>query len=153
MNQEWIVAIIVIVAIAASAVAAVVVLLNHYDRQGNLEQSQYGKWNVELWSIQYGFRVDLEFQNSMVLGRYTLYNTEVQMQQIEVDNCISREHVLLYDQGGMLWAWNMSAVNPAMINGHRLNSTQRIIPGIRLELGNSVFLVTRVDFTAFNKAL
>lgn len=150
MSQEWIVGIIIVVAIAASAVATVVVLLSYYNRQDDLEQSQYGKWNVELWNIQYGFRVDLEFQNSMVLGRYTLYNTAVQMQRIEVDNSISREHVLLFDQGGVLWMWNMSAVNPAMINGHRLNDTQRIIPGIRLELGNSVFLITRVDFTGIN---
>lgn len=148
MHQEWIVAIIVIFAIAGATMAAAIVLLNHYGRQESWEQTPYGKWVVELWNIQYGFRVDLDFQNSFVLGRYSLYNTAIQMQNIEADNCISREHVLLYDQGGMLWVWNLSTVNPAMINGHRLNSAQRIVPGMRLELGNSVFLVTKVDFVS-----
>ena len=148
MSQEWIVATVIIIAIVVVAAATIMVLLCYYDRQ-NIGQSQYGQWNVELWNIQHGFRVNLEFNNSAVLGRYTLFNMVMQEHpQIEIDNAISREHVLLYEQDRALWGWNLSAVNPAMINGHRMNTAQRIVPGIRIELGNSVFLVTRVDYIA-----
>lgn len=153
MNHEWIVAVIVILAIVGSATATAVVLLNHYGKQESIEQPRCGRWMVELWNIRHGFRVDLQFQNNIVVGRYSLYSPAAQMRNVEPDNCISREHLMLYDQGGVLWVWNLSTVNPAQINGHRLDSAQRIIPGMRLELGNSVFLVTKVEFATMNQPL
>ena len=62
-----------------------------------------------------------------------------------MDPTVSREHCLLYEQDGMLMVWNMSAVNPAVINGYRLNTPAQLLAGDRLELGNSVYLVTRVE--------
>ena len=52
---------------------------------------------------------------------------------------------MLYEQDGMLLIWNLSAVNPTVLNGYRINTPQRIVPGDRIELGNSVFLVTSVE--------
>ena len=129
MSREWLIALIAIAVIVFSAVVAISILLDHFSQQDNIELSQWGEWNVELWNLQYGFRIDLEFQNTTIVGRYTLFTPEMQMHRIQIDNCISREHVLLYDQGGMLWAWNLSSVNPAMINDSSLDTPYRILPG------------------------
>lgn len=148
MSREWIVAIIAIICIVTASTAAIIVILYHNDRREMDQCAVRPNWCVELWNIRHGYKVDVDFHCSTVVGRYTLYNTAVQMQLGLTDTCISREHILLYEQNEALWVWNLSAVNPAAINGHRLNTPQLLVPGIRLELGKSVFLVTKVDQAA-----
>lgn len=131
--------------IIAAAAVGILVVLNQDKRKSPAKASLSGGWHVELWHIQHGYPVNLEFSSSMVVGRNALCNTAANLQMIPVDRTISREHILLYGQSGSLWIWNMSEVNPVLVNGTRLNSPQRLLPGEQLKLGDSVFLVTRVD--------
>lgn len=104
-------------------------------------------WHVEMWNIYYGYRVELRFVSNIVLGRVMIQNHIVGRAPAEIDRTISREHCMFYEQDNMLLAWNMSAVNPMVINGHRNNIPVRLQPGDRMELGNSTFLITRVERT------
>lgn len=146
--ERWIPVMVLLAALVmtGTAVAALVVVLR--DRQEQPEWSTPGLWNVELWSIRDGFRVNLAFHSNAVLGRWDIYENASGPLPAEMDNSISRKHCLLYEQDGALWAWNLSEVNPAMINGYRLNTPRPLLPGDRMELGNSAFLVTRVEYSA-----
>lgn len=142
MNMEWIMALVTVILIVTGT-AIVVILILH-----NKQDQTYAptiRWNVELWSIRYGYRVNLLFSNCRTVGRYDLCGNESARVGAPLDTTISREHVLLYDQNGSIWAWNMSTVNSAKINGERLDVPRQIFPGQRLELGNSVYLITRVE--------
>lgn len=139
----WII-ISVIMVLGAMAIAATVLVMRNLQRDEG-GYPNMGNWHVELWNICYGYQVDMRFANTCILGRATLYDHVVGRRPLETDPTISREHCMLYEQDGMLLAWNMSAVNPAAINGYRLNQPVQVMPGDRVELGNSVFLVTRVE--------
>lgn len=136
MNGEWFYAALAIITITASA--AVAILAVQHTRKAELESG----WHVELWHTHYGFPVSLDFSTSMVAGRDCLCRN---YRMIPVDRTISREHILLYGQGGNLWIWNLSTVNPARINGTSITTSQRLQPGERLGLGNSEYLITRID--------
>ena len=99
-------------------------------------------WRVEMWNISQGYQVVLQFTNTFVLGRMSLYECIVSNRPMAMDATVSREHCMFYEQGGMLLMWNMSAVNPALVNGHRIDQPMPVVPGDRLEMGNSVFLIT-----------
>ena len=141
----WLVLILLIV-FGAMAIA-IAMLLTRADRNVRSTGYESSSWRIELWNISNGYRVDLHFVNTCVLGRMSIYQNIVEGHPMEQDCTISREHCMLYEQDGMILIWNMSAVNPAAINGYRLNIPQQIVPGDRLELGNSVFLLTRVERT------
>lgn len=146
MNEEWIVTIISVVIICTAAAVCTIIILSYLNRKDKLQFLPHRQWHVELWNIQYGFKISLDFTNSITVGRYNLHPGGYTNQAVPEDNTISREHVLLYDQNGTLWIWNLSTVNPARINGYRLNEPQFVQQGKRLELGNSVFLITDVQY-------
>lgn len=131
--------------ISGVVIITVVVLLT---RGNTNEDSNYRRtpgWHVEMWHISAGYRIDLNFVNTYTIGRLNLSSQTAGNWPGQIDTSISREHCLLYEQNGVLLAWNMSAINPAAINGYRINQPEQIVPGDRLELGNSVFLITRVE--------
>lgn len=146
MDRElfWIVLALIII-MGAMVIAAAVVVVN--SGQYNRRRPRYvgTNWYVELWNISYGYQVEVRFTNTYVLGRMSLYENITGRRPLEMDATVSREHCMLYEQDGFLLAWNMSAVNPAVVNGFRLNQPAQVLPGDRLELGNSVFLITRVE--------
>jgi len=143
-NQVFWITLIIVLLLGAMAIAAAIL----YVSAGRQERTMYPAstaWHVEMWNIRDGYQVDLRFFNTCVLGRMSLYDNIVSRFPPQTDPTISREHCMLYEQDGMLFAGNLSAVNPAAINGFRLNIPRQVIPGDRVELGNSVFLVTRVE--------
>lgn len=141
MNSEWFVAVLAITLISASAALGILVILANGDRESIPEEKD--GWHIELWHIFYGYPVRLDFHTSMVAGREILCRNA---NAILVDRTISREHILLYGQGGSLWIQNLSSVNPARINGNRFANSQRLQPGERLSLGNSEYLITCIDY-------
>ena len=144
MLTQWIIAGAAIVTIVTVAVIVAAVLLAQPAQQ---TQPQFHRsWSVELWDIAHGYPVNFVLCNHTAVGREDLFPPMVG-RLIQPDGTVSRQHCMLYEQDGTLWIWNLSAVNPAAVNGHRLNSPQPLMPGDRLELGNSTFLVTRVDCT------
>ena len=142
--SEWVIAAIAVIVIGTVAATAIVLILGNWNNQNQSPTGRAGNWHIDLWNIRYGTKVSLRFASSIVVGRYDLYQANW---SVPVDHTISREHVLIYEQDGILWMWNMSAVNPAMINGHRLNAPIQLHPGNRLELGRSVFLITEVQYS------
>lgn len=141
---QWIVICGAVVVIATALAVLAVVLWDN--RRSNQAPTCYQTtWNIELWNIGQGFCVNLVFVNNTILGRHTIYYSAAGCTSEEMDRSISREHCMIYEQDGTIWVWNLSAVNPATINGIRLNVPQPLIPGQRLGMGNSTFLVTRVD--------
>lgn len=144
--ENWIVTIISIIIICMTAAISLVIILNSMNQRNNLPKITYKKWHVELWNIRYGYKVDLCFNHSQAVGRYHLLPGPLTGQHVPEDNTISREHILLYEQNGILWIWNLSNVNPANINGYRLNEPQQLQLGTRIELGNSVFLLTNIQY-------
>lgn len=143
--KHWILIGAALVVICTALAVLLVSVLE--DRRKEAQSIQMaGLWELELWNIAQGFQVDLIFSGSMTLGRSSLYSNVRGNLPAQVDTTISREHCMLYEQNGILLIWNLSSVNPAVINGCRLNSSRQIFPGDRLELGNSVFLVTRVNY-------
>ena len=145
MNTEvfWIILIVVIL-LGGMAIAAALLYAGSVRPDKELYAAATA-WHVEMWSIRDGYQVDLRFLNTCVLGRMTLLNHMTGGHSRQPDPTVSREHCMLYEQDGMLFAGNLSAVNPAIINGYRLNIPRQLCPGDRMELGNSVFLVTRVE--------
>lgn len=109
---------------------------------------RYGKesvdnrhWEVEMWNICYGRRLDLQFYTQLVLGRELISSVF----SGKSDITISREQCMFYENHDRIYVWNMSTVNPTVLNGQRVNLPQQLKPGDRLELGKSVFLITRVQ--------
>lgn len=143
--KMWIITgVAIVMIITAAAVVTMLLLSSQNEKQ---EQSQpNGIWRIELWNIAKGYRVNLEFRGSIVLGRGNLFALNGTGDSPEHDITVSRQHIMLYEQDGMLLVWNLSAVNPADLNGHRLNRPQCLTPGDRLKLGHSVFLATRVEY-------
>lgn len=146
MDRElfWILLALIFI-IGAMVLAAAILIINSW-QPGGRRAGYYGtNWYVELWNIAIGYQVEIRFTNNYVLGRLSLYDNIIDRRPLEMDPTVSREHCLLYEQDGMLMVWNMSAVNPAVINGYRLNTPAQLLAGDRLELGNSVYLITRVE--------
>lgn len=139
----WIILILILI-LGAMAVAFTV-LITHGRESDSANASVTSYWHVELWNISQGYQVELRFINTFVFGRMSLYENITAGWPMEMDATISREHCLLYEQNGMLLAWNMSAINPAVINGYRILQPVHLMQGDRMELGNSVFLVTRAE--------
>lgn len=146
MNEQifWI-SLAIMIILCAMAIGAAVVFMRTTKPEDNRNHYEMNLWHVEMWHIRYGYQVDLRFMNTCTMGRAALAQCIVRNHPSQIDPTISREHCMFYEQGGVLLAWNMSAVNPAVINGYRLNQPVQLMPGDRLELGNSVFLVTRVE--------
>lgn len=145
ISTQWIVATIEIVLICTAVAVVLVVLRDNRRGQNVVEESSGGAWFLELWHIRCGYRVNLMFANTAVLGRSSIYSHIVGTTSPELDATISREHCMLYEQNGAVWVWNLSTVNPTLLNGHRLNTPVQLLPGDRLGLGDSTFLVTRVE--------
>ena len=80
----------------------------------------------------------------VILGRSSPYEWGSGPVPLEADITVSAEHCMLYDDNGTVRIYNLSAVNPALINGRRMSMPVQLNPGDRLELGKSVFMVTRV---------
>ena len=146
MDRElfWILLALIFI-VGAMAMAAAILIINSWQPGGRRAGYHGTNWYVELWNIAIGYQVEIRFTNNYVLGRLSLYENIIDRRPLEMDPTVSREHCLLYEQDGMLMVWNMSAVNPAVINGYRLNTPAQLLAGDRLELGNSVYLVTRVE--------
>lgn len=144
--ENWIVTIISIIIICTTAAVSLVIILSYINQRDGKPKLFQKQWHVELWNIRYGYRVDLSFASSLAVGRYNLLPGSVGGKLIPEDNTVSREHILLYEQNGVLWVWNLSTVNPASLNGHRLNEPQQLQIGTRVELGNSVFLLTNIQY-------
>ena len=138
----WI-ALIAIALFGLMAIVALIILLSNRDLEEQ-EETPRLQWEVELWNISHGYQVAFQFTNVCVLGRLTLRQNAVGTIPPLMDRTISREHCMLIDQDGLLMVWNMSAVNPTRLNGYPLNEPGTIIPGDRIELGDSAFLITRV---------
>lgn len=144
MTEEIFVIALAVIVVLGAMVVAVVLMMNRFSQPE--QQSVIGTlWHLEMWNIATGYQVDIRFLNTFVLGRVSVYDNIISRRPMETDPTISREHCMLYEQNGLLLAWNMSAVNPAAVNGYRLNAPRQIIPGDRIELGNSTFLITRVE--------
>ena len=142
MYEAFWIAVSVMLVFAAMAIAVMVLVMRLHQEEETDDQSGEN-WYVELWNIRQGYQVEFQFANTCILGRLSLFeNASV---PVQMDPTISREHCMLYEQDGALLVWNMSEVNPAAINGHRLNQPMQLICGDRIELGNSVYLVTRVE--------
>lgn len=144
MRQEvfWILlAMIVILGLMLIAISVMILR----DRKTEEAMLQPAMWRIELWNILRGYRMELQFENTYVLGRSSIAAMNGTVQPYMLDNTVSREHCMLYEQDGQLYVWNMSVVNPTVLNGYRVNAPQRLMPGDRIELGNSVFLVTNVS--------
>ena len=137
--MEWIVAAVAAVLVLVAVAVLAVILL--YGR----EQEKTSQWIVEMWNISHGYMVRPAFYSSMVIGRETIYSYVVGASAVEMDITISRQHCMFYEQYGQLFVWNMSAVNPAVLNGRRIDQPVLLQTGDRLELGNSVFLVTGIS--------
>lgn len=141
-----IVTIISVVIICTTAAVSLVIILSYMNQRECQNQSSGKQWIVELWNIRYGYKVELAFSNSITVGRYNLQPASFAGKPVPEDSTVSREHVLIYEQNKVLWMWNLSTVNPANINGHRLNEPHMLQPGNRIELGNSVFLLTNIKY-------
>ena len=128
----------IVVILIAVAVLAVFLLFNER------EQPKSGIWYVELWNICYGYVVQLQFSGHVIVGRNSLLYHASGPVPAEPDITVSNEHCMIFDQGGTLLVHNMSAVNPAVLNGRRVDFPTQFKPGDRLEMGKSVFLITRV---------
>ena len=137
MEIVAIAAAIVVILIAVS-VLAVFLLFNEK------KQPQCGLWYVELWNICHGYVVQLQFSGHTIVGRTSLLYYASGPVPTVPDVTVSSEHCMIFDQGGTLLIHNMSAVNPAVLNGRRLDFPTELKPGDRLEMGKSVFLITRV---------
>lgn len=143
--NNWILAGALIIMIVTAAAAAVMLLLDAMERRKEQPQ-QFSLWKLELWNIAKGYCVNLQFRGSMVLGRNELFQVSGYQQQVEPDVTVSRQHCMLYEQEGYLLIWNLSAVNPADLNGHRINAPQYLRTGDKIKMGHSVFLVTRIEY-------
>lgn len=143
--MDWKLAWTITALIVVTTAVIVAALLSLRDRS---PAPTFPGWHVEMWNICHGYRVELRFESSIILGRLTLRNYIVDQRSIEIDPSISREHCMLYEQEDTLLAWNLSAVNPMVVNGYRVNVPVCLQPGDRMELGNSTFLITRVERTA-----
>lgn len=141
--MEWVIAAVLVILTITGMAIVIVAFVGKRDRQEGWEPDD--QWCVEMWNISQGYMLRLQFANNLVLGRGNLYSYVVDTIPVNMDATISREHCMLYEQNDRIYVWNMSAVNPAMINGRRLNQPMLLQVGDRLELGNSVFLVTNVD--------
>lgn len=141
--MEWVIAAVIIVLMATCIAIVIVVFPGKRDRKEAEEQDDL--WCVEMWNIAQGYMVRIQFANNLVLGRGNLYSYVVDAIPIQMDATISREHCMFFEQFDRLYVYNMSAVNPVVINGRRLNQPAPLQTGDRMELGNSVFLVTNVE--------
>lgn len=146
MDKElfW-VAMILIITTGIMALAILALLLRTDPPRWRKNYPAGTSWRVELWNIGQGYQVILQFTNTFVLGRGTLYECIVNNRPMAMDPTVSREHCMFYEQNGYLMMWNMSAVNPALLNGLRIEQPLPVLPGGRLEMGNSVFLITQVE--------
>jgi len=146
MMENIIVTILSVVIICTTAAVSLVIILSHMNQREQLIRQPGKQWHMELWNIRYGYKVELSFSNSITVGRYNLQPSTFAGKPIPEDSTVSREHILVYEQNKVLWMWNLSTVNPAGINGHRLNEPKQLEPGMRIELGNSVFLLTNISY-------
>lgn len=143
---EWTVVAIAIVLMLTMAAVIIYIAVIDRRRSDQQQKTESDCWSLEMWNIRYGYRISILFRNNMVLGRGSLYNCVVGGTVTEIDQTISREQCMLYEQDGILWIWNLSMVNPTMVNGYRLNAPRQLLPGDRIEMGYSAFLVTRAEY-------
>lgn len=147
MSTEVLWCLILCVFMVTVAAAAAVLVLSRLRERETLDDPAAWGWYLELWHIGRGYRVGIPFFNTAILGRISLTEYADCFPPPEPDGTVSREHGMLYEDSGTVLFWNLSAVNPAVLNGHRVNSPRPLVPGDRIELGNSVFLVTRLERT------
>lgn len=146
MNESvfWIILAILAV-ITVMAISAVVLVLANRKAEDD-EQPSTPRWVVELWNAEYGYRVGFHFEEVCVLGRLSLCQNVIGDVPPVMERTVSREHCMLYVQNHQLLAWNMSAINPTKLNGYPLTSQPAsVMPGDQIVMGNSTFLVTRVE--------
>lgn len=140
----WIIlAILAVITVMALAAVALILSSRKADDE---DQTSEPKWAVELWNAQYGYRVGFYFEEACVLGRLSLCQNVIGDVPPVMERTVSREHCMLYGQNRILFAWNMSAINPTKLNGYPLSEQPSpVMPGDQITMGNSTFLVTRVE--------
>lgn len=137
--HKWIITIVSSIVIITITLISIALLLS--DREEEREKC----WYVELWNVNENYGIHFVFPKSMVIGRYTLLkNTRCDV-PVKEDTTISRNHILLYEQSSLLWMRNMSKVNMAVLDDHELVQPQQLRVGSRLKMGDSAFLVIRVE--------
>ena len=144
MKNKWIMilAVVLFVMIAIT----IVVVVSCSDRERTVKKVfNKPNWIVEMWHIRYGIPFQFLFPNVLVIGRDSVAIHNKHDAPPIIDSTISREHCMIYEQNDSIWVWNLSVTNPAAVNGQRLNVPRMLFPGDRLELGNSTFLVTKVE--------
>ncbi len=105
-----------------------------------------GGWQVDLWNVADGSKIVLRFHQVIVVGRLSMYANTVSPYIPQIDGTISREQCMFYEENGTLLVWNMSMVNPTFINDQPLRQPTRLMPGNRIRMGYSTFLVTNVEY-------
>lgn len=140
------IATICVVVLTMTVIAALIVLVLSERRLMRQEMRSHSEvWKVELWNISHGYRVCFSFQNHCIVGREVLCNADSADGVGYLDQTISREQCMLYENAGVLCVWNLSNANCTVINGYRLNEPRQLLTGDRLGMGNSTFLVTRLE--------
>lgn len=130
--------------VGLTVIAAMAVLVRYEPSSPSTYSS--GSWYVELWNVADGARIVMRFHQMVVVGRLSLYNNTVSPFIPQVDGTVSREQCMLYEENGALYVWNMSFVNPTAFNDQPLRQPMRLIPGSRLRMGYSTFLVTQAEY-------
>ena len=100
--MEWIV-----VALAAVVIAMALAVMVIYLRSLR-QETDPGGWYVEMWNIRHGYVLQLQFTNTLVVGRNAPYEWGSGNLPTEPDITVSAEHCMLYEENGMVRICNLS---------------------------------------------
>ncbi len=131
--------------VAIVTVAAVVLLLLRNRAHQEEESAPQERLYLHLWNEHNQFLLRIPVDDQLTLGRRNLYQYLQEPITIPMDVTISREHIVLAARGGQILIWNLSEVNPVTINGHRVVDWTLLSAGDRLRLGNSSYMVYRIE--------
>lgn len=112
--------------------------------RGPSMQRAQGGWYLELWNVDQGLRFSTTFYGGLTLGRGLPGQNSYDFLALGNDVCISRQHTLIYEQGGVMLIWNLSKTNPTKLNGVVLNNPMVVQVGDRMGIGGTTFLITRM---------
>lgn len=101
-------------------------------------------WYLELWDVSLGIRFSVSFYGSITLGRSSQGKNRPGFISVGKDIFISRQQCVIGEQNGTLVIWNLSRVNPTMVNGVLLEKPEILCEGDRILLGSRTFLLTRL---------
>lgn len=141
--------ILVAVVIGLVAGSLIVYVQGGYEPAGSCEEYPGASgWNVELWDIGQGTYMQVRFYGALSLGRGQAGRYYGNIFAVGTAETISREHCVLYEQGGVLLIWNLSKVNPTLLNGRYLDQPEVLNVGDRIAMGGYVYLITDISYTA-----